>query len=414
VSLFRPEALEYQRRRLYGNVTLHQPASFVALTSLAVAAALLLAVYAATGSISRKETVVGWVTPRAGMAQVYAPKGGTVMAVNVTEGQTVQAGAALASLTLDVSGSEGGLAARERTQSAARMAEFDVQLAENTRSNGLQMDRLRAQAAALRAEARQLAASRAFQVQQLDLARSQLARLDALLAKGFVTATDRDQKAQAVLSQEQALAAVDRETATCMSGAADAEAQAHAMPAAAEATASQLRASKASLAQSMAELDVQTSNLVRAPVAGRVTYVNVRPGETVVPSMPIAAIAPSSGALEAEILVPTRAAGFIAKGQAVRLMIDAYPFQRFGALHGVVLEISHAALNPGQIAAPIDFKEPSYRMVVSLPKASLHAYGMDRPLQPGMTLKADVLTDRRTFLQWVLDPLLAARARAAG
>jgi membrane fusion protein len=40
------------------------------------------------------------------------------------------------------------------------------------------------------------------------------------------------------------------------------------------------------------------------------------------------------------------------------------------------------------------------------------AYGKDRPLQPGMTLKADVITDKRTFMRWLLDPLLAARARA--
>jgi hypothetical protein len=30
-----------------------------------------------------------------------------------------------------------------------------------------------------------------------------------------------------------------------------------------------------------------------------------------------------------------------------------------------------------------------------------------------MTLKADVITDKRTFMSWLLDPLLAARARAA-
>jgi hypothetical protein len=30
-----------------------------------------------------------------------------------------------------------------------------------------------------------------------------------------------------------------------------------------------------------------------------------------------------------------------------------------------------------------------------------------------MTLKADVITDKRTFMSWLLDPLLADRARAA-
>lgn len=32
-------------------------------------------------------------------------------------------------------------------------------------------------------------------------------------------------------------------------------------------------------------------------------------------------------------------------------------------------------------------------------------------LQSGMTLKADIITDKRSILEWILDPLFAAKAK---
>jgi membrane fusion protein len=83
-----------------------------------------------------------------------------------------------------------------------------------------------------------------------------------------------------------------------------------------------------------------------------------------------------------------------------------------GAIQGEVRDIARSALRPGEINTPIEFKEPVYRVRVTLTGSGILAYGKDRPLQPGMTLKADVITDKRTFMRWLLDPLLAARARA--
>jgi hypothetical protein len=38
-------------------------------------------------------------------------------------------------------------------------------------------------------------------------------------------------------------------------------------------------------------------------------------------------------------------------------------------------------------------------------------HGQAVPLQPGMLVNADVVFDRRTLLQWLLDPLYAAGRR---
>ena len=55
--------------------------------------------------------------------------------------------------------------------------------------------------------------------------------------------------------------------------------------------------------------------------------------------------------------------------------------------------------------------EPSYRVTVDLERQTVTAYGSEVPLRPEMTLKANIIVDRRSLLEWLFDPLLSARGR---
>jgi membrane fusion protein len=71
-ELFRREAIDHRRHRLYGEVLLTTPLQGWMTTALmsAVAAAALAVLL--LGSYVRKETVAGWVTPDKGLARVSA------------------------------------------------------------------------------------------------------------------------------------------------------------------------------------------------------------------------------------------------------------------------------------------------------------------------------------------------------
>jgi multidrug efflux pump subunit AcrA (membrane-fusion protein) len=269
MTLFRPAVIDAQRRRVFGSVTLHQPARLIAFTAVAVVGVAVATVYLSLGQFARKETVVGWVVPGGGLSDVRVAQQGMIAAISVGQGDYVRRGQTLA--IIDTSSTGGSVWNR------------------------------------------QIAVS---------------------------------------------------------------------------------------------------SSLVIAATDGQVVAVNGTVGQAVSPNAPLISVAPKGSAMEAQILLPTRAAGFVSAGQDVRLMVDAYPFQQYGVIEGEVREVARSALRPGEINAPIDFKEPVYRVSVALTGPGITAYGIDRPLQPGMTLKADVITDKRTFLSWLLDPLLAARARA--
>ncbi len=56
MTLFRPAVIEAQRRRVYGSVTLHQPARLAAFTAVAVISVAIDTAYLSLGQYARKET----------------------------------------------------------------------------------------------------------------------------------------------------------------------------------------------------------------------------------------------------------------------------------------------------------------------------------------------------------------------
>jgi membrane fusion protein len=123
---------------------------------------------------------------------------------------------------------------------------------------------------------------------------------------------------------------------------------------------------------------------------------------------------PSDGQLEAELLVPSRAVGFIEPGDRVLLRYQAFPYQKFGHHKAEVVRISRSALGPNELGALIgDTKanEPFYRVTVTLARQVVTAYGRNEHLKPGMLLEADIMGERRRLVEWILEPLYSVKGR---
>ena len=112
--------------------------------------------------------------------------------------------------------------------------------------------------------------------------------------------------------------------------------------------------------------------------------------------------------MQAVLFVPSRAAGFIRTGQEVRLRYDAFPHQRFGVYRGIVESVSRTMLNPGDEVGPLQLQMPAYRVIVKLDSEAVMAYGESIPLQPDLTLQADVVRERMRIIEWIFDPVRAA------
>lgn len=109
------------------------------------------------------------------------------------------------------------------------------------------------------------------------------------------------------------------------------------------------------------------------------------------------------------LFVPTRAIGFVRPGQKVRLLYEAFPFQRFGTYSGHVVSVSKTILSETEVAAPVQLREAAYKVIATLDRPDVDANGQKIPLQAGMLLRADILLERRELVRWLLDPILNVR-----
>jgi membrane fusion protein len=179
----------------------------------------------------------------------------------------------------------------------------------------------------------------------------------------------------------------------------------------AESDVASARASGEALAQQGAALGGERAYAIVAPISGRVASLQTAIGRTVEASVPLMEIVPEGSSLHADIYAPTRAIGFVRPGQEVRLLYDAFPYQRFGSFRGRIVRVSRAVIDPRQLTAPLDIQEAVYRIEVAPDAQGIDAFGRREPLQPGMTLTANIILDRRSFLDWLLEPLQAVMRR---
>ncbi|WLD58020.1 biotin/lipoyl-binding protein [Salinispirillum sp. LH 10-3-1] len=91
-ALFRQQAMEHQRDRLWGEVLLIQPLSLRLLTGIVILIVAAILTYLFWGTYARKETVQGHLVPSAGVIRIYPARAGIIRQVLVREGDSVQAG----------------------------------------------------------------------------------------------------------------------------------------------------------------------------------------------------------------------------------------------------------------------------------------------------------------------------------
>src|SRR5262249_31611150 len=125
-----------------------------------------------------------------------------------------------------------------------------------------------------------------------------------------------------------------------------------------------LRNQLADAEQRVAEIEGRRAYVVRAPIAGRVSTLQAAVGRAGDPRQPQLSILPRDGALEAELFVPAQAIGFVRPGQEVRVLYDAFPYQRFGTYGGRIVRVSKTMLTGSDVSGPVSLQQPAYKVTV--------------------------------------------------
>ena len=139
---------------------------------------------------------------------------------------------------------------------------------------------------------------------------------------------------------------------------------------------------------------------VRSPVDGIVKSFNVRVvGGVVAPGSVVAEVVPVGEQMMAFTRVAPKDIGKVVIGQKVELKVEAYDYARFGTIPGRVESISAGTFQDEKTG------EPYYKVRVQLDQLFAGKKKDQNLLVPGMTLTADILTDRTSLLWYLLSPI---------
>jgi membrane fusion protein len=286
---------------------------------------------------------------------------------------------------------------------------IERQVAAEERRTASERDRLASTIKGIEGEIDQLEDQRNIQNERLKLSESFVATGAKLVASGALAAIELKRREQGALEQKQNVVTLDQQITARRTQLTDARHTLEQLPAVVAERVRVLRNDLSSIEQRVAEVNGRQAYVIKAPTSGRVSTLQATVGQIADPKHMQLEIIPVDAQLQAELFFPTRAFGFVRPGQQVRLLYDAFPYQKFGAYRGSVTELSHAILSGNETKGPITLKEPAYRVTVALERPDIDAYGRKMPLQPDMLLKADVILEQRSLLRWLLDPVLSAR-----
>lgn len=157
---------------------------------------------------------------------------------------------------------------------------------------------------------------------------------------------------------------------------------------------------------SQALVDRVNRTVISSPVNGTIKQLFVKTlGGVIQPGLDIVAIVPNEENLRVEAKVSPADIAFLYPGQEATIKFTAYDFAIHGGLSGKLVNIS-----PDTI---LDEEGESFYLVqIETEQAFFGAEDRPLPIIPGMTVHVDILTGKKTILDYILKPLLKTKQLA--
>ncbi len=412
LPLFRQDAIEEQKDRLYGEVLLSQPLSLPIITFSILFVVIVITLLLVYGTYARREAVVGYLVPDKGLVKIYAPLQGILSELHIKEGQKVTKGQTLltvSTLRANKDGADQGTLVLNKLQQ--RKSSLQEKIKQEKLLHNSKTETIVLQIAGIERELSQLKVSIGLQQKQLKLSKIKLADMKALLVQGFISENKVKDAEQITLDSELRFKSTQRQQIQLENKLNDFQQEQKQIPLEWLSQLSDLDRNLSDIEQQILEILGRRVYTIRAPISGRLTVLQITEGQTLDIRLPLLAIVPEGTELQAELFLPTRAAGFISQGQKVYLRYGAFPYQHYGLYEGKVNNIAQVILTPNELPIPVPLKEPVYRVKVLLDKQTVTAYGKEFQLQAGMLLGADIVLEERTLGQWLFEPIYGLKGR---
>lgn len=419
-ALFRSESLQARQLAWQGRptVALHFPTLFTTLASVALAAAT--AALITFGSYARRVDMEGAVLPNAGVIEISALSAGRIKALAVKEGETVKKNALLYTIDVDTATKDGGMQQQIINTLNAERQMLTQEIDRKTQMSQEGKQQLQQKIAALKTETNKTADQIGVQQTVMKQVNDQYLAFFKLVAQHMVTLDELNTRYQTWMQALARLEDLESGKLRLEGELKDAELQLTAATQTRSDEVDTLKSRILEINEKLADSEAHRTIEIRAPIDGVVTTIVAYPGQTVAADGPMLKIVPRYAPMEAELLAPSNAIGFIRKGGRVRLRYSAFPYQKYGEYWGRITSVSRAAMSVEEVkdllagAPPITQNGPFYRILVAPDSQALSINGQEHSLPAGMKVEAYSLLDRRPLYQWILEPLYEVGRAAHG
>lgn len=169
--------------------------------------------------------------------------------------------------------------------------------------------------------------------------------------------------------------------------------------------------------------------VLRSPATGTVQASTLTSlGQVLTVGQEAMRVVPDLEALELEVYLPNKDAGFVREGQAASIKVDAFPFTRYGTLDATVVRVATDAIpEPDARVAEADptrggdgrmigagqrVQNLVYPVILRTQATGFMVDGQLLPLTPGMAIVAEIKTGKRRLIDYVLSPLVEVTSTA--
>jgi membrane fusion protein len=251
------------------------------------------------------------------------------------------------------------------------------------------------------------------------LAQAVSRRYGQLVAHGFISAAQQQQREEEALDATSRLEAARRTTDALVSDRAAASSEVQTLREQMQADLAEIDRAIESNRQEAWQAAARMRLAITAPADGVVSAMKLSPGQAVQQGELLFDFLPGGGDFgdegkrsQVQLFASSRTVGFVKPGQTVNLRFDAFPFQKFGMFKGTVASVSRTPYAPGEVPASVSAtNEPMYRVLVDVDPNANRAAAEQLAFRPGMSVTADVLLETRAVWEWVLEPLIAIRQK---
>lgn len=413
--MFRKEVFEERKIGYLGDVHISSPVSYIFLGIICLLITGLIILFLFLGDYTHRETVTGVIIPSNGVVNITSGKSsGVITEIYVRQGESVKSGSKLFKVINDSSiDGTGSVQDIVNGNIKKQIKEMSKEIDDNKKLLNKELKSVNTTLSLLYKKKEETIDQIKTVSNKVEEDKKFISLISGVYKKKYISELDMRQQKIQYSNDVQNLKSLNIQLIETIKQIKDNEYKITSLPLEYSIKNGQISNRINEMNSTISQNSSDRENIITSKTDGVVSSILFYRGQNISSGETIISLLPNDSFFIAELFVPSNAMGFIKEGNKVVLRYQAYPYQKFGQQYGKIYQISRNILTPRELTSVTgsQIQRPFYRVLVKLEHQYVPVYDKKETLMSGMLINADILTDKRTLIEWVLEPLYGLKEK---